>query len=128
MYSNKRKNSSSNGEPVFVDDGIRCVCVGHIRNGVFIKQVKDKHILQKPLAIAIQTNVLELLISKGCHTVIALLTDQGKRLRASIDDFLKSGWKINRKFGYQIALPLSKWVDLNELNQQGSLFGGENDN
>ncbi len=125
MYKKSSKKAIQNGEPVFIDDGNRRVCAGYINNGVFIKPVKEKHILRKPEAIALQANLLELLVSKGVHSVIARLVDRDKRLRASVDDFLKLGFKLNRGFGLQVALPLSKWTDLDALKMQGSLFGGD---
>lgn len=111
----------SSGRKFFTDDGRRRVCVGTLRGGVFVKRVRDAHILRRPAAIALQDDVLAELRRAGCHTVEAAL-DGGKVLRAPIERFAAKGFELDRGFGAQTALPLAQWdVDCG----QTSLFGGE---
>lgn len=112
---------SSGGIPIFTDDGRRGVCAGYLHaDGTFCKSIKTSHILQKPQAIAIQSDVLQRLACQGCHTIDVTLLETGKVLKASLRSFGTHGIKLNRGYGLQVALPLSQWKDADD--PQGSLF------
>lgn len=112
----------SEPETIRVWDGQRYVTVGKLTaDGVFQKKLKASHILQRPPAIALQAIAVDELARLGCKTIRAEIIG-GKTLVTSFVNFQHEGFALNRGFGKQIALPLTKWQ--NAAAVQPSLFTG----
>lgn len=101
-------------ETIFCEDGRRRVPVGTYRcgSGVFLKSLRDEHILRKPEGIAVQESVLQDLRARGCKLVRAKLLDQGRTLEAPLSAFTIRGVVFDRGYGSQRVLPLHFWRDL----------------
>jgi len=106
--------------PIHTWDGRRRICVGKFSGGVLYKSVKPEHLLRKPPAIALQADAIPELRRLGCREVVATLTSTGERLYAPLDAFERYGFLVNRGYGEQVALPLSRWE--HEDCRQGVLF------
>jgi len=117
-----RRVTKSSRRAILVHDGVRQVCAGHLLpSGTFEKRLKSSHILRAPRSIAIQQEAVEELRRSGCHTVRAVLVDEGRTLEAGLDDFERHGFPISRGYGEQIALQLGWWRDTAERQDQGRL-------
>lgn len=85
--------------------------VGRVIAGVFIKRVDgSKHFLHTPPAIAF--NVSSLKAAKANGAVYVHITDTGTDLTyvARIEKIEREGFKVERGYGDQIALPLNQWA------------------
>lgn len=119
----KREPKSTGGEQIVIDDGRRAKCVGVLYpDGVFVKRMKPEHILRVPPAIAVQRQAIEQLDRKPCQSILAEIED-GRRLTVSYERFRQECFPLDRGFGPQIALLLSKWENANAV--QCDLFGGQ---
>ena len=84
--------------------------VGKIENKVFIKEVNGhKHMLRKPLAWAIDCDILDRVIIPLCHSIHIIDKDTGYRYIVGVALFKELKQKINRKFGDQYYLELVHW-------------------
>lgn len=73
------------------------------------KKVEPSHQLKRPPAWAIDIGVLEKAREMGAQ--MAVFTDaDGIQWRACLDLFYSKGFKLNRGFGRQRALPLQHWM------------------
>ena len=121
--------------PIFVSG--RSAPIGYVAGGVFHKSiVGSKPLLRSPRAIAFDRSTLA--DAERAGAVAAHVVDDETRTvyRASIADIWTHGFSVNRGFGDQIALALSRWsvngrpvAPVFENNQavkaaQPSLFGG----
>ena len=108
------------GEAIRIHDGVRQVIVGTLySDGEFYKRLKPEHILRIPPSIAIQADAVKELEKRGCTRIRADIIG-GKCLVVSFTHFQEYGFHLNRRFGEQIALPLSEWQSADAV--QGSLF------
>lgn len=84
--------------------------VGEVINNVFSKRVhSSRHFLRKPPSIAFDIETIEQAKSKGATEVEITDLDTGRIYRISLERLLEKGFKIDRGFGLQLALPLSYW-------------------
>ena len=111
------------GVDITSHDGRRDFCAGRLYpDGIFVKRLKPEHVLAKPPAIAIQADVVRELDDAGCRTVRAEF-DGGKVLVTSFSEFVKHGIRLDRGFGVQVCVPLSKWHDARAVQASLDLFG-----
>ena len=96
------------GTPILRPDG---KIVGAVVGDTFRKRVQSsKHFLRKPPAIAFDVSTLLDAQRAGATWVKVTDADTGRVYRASIHAVLQDGFAVNRGFGAQVALPLSKWA------------------
>ncbi len=101
-------NSSKKNIPVFLSNGKRA---GYVNSGTLHKQVQgSKHFLKRPPAIANDIDLLAAAENLGAVRVVILDTETRQTYTASIEHIRQAGFRINRGFGEQIALPLSGWM------------------
>lgn len=92
--------------PIYVHDK----CIARVKNGVLLKSIRTRHILQNPPAIAFDIASLLQAEQAGAHKVIVTNQDTGIRYTASLELIREKGFTFNRGHGEQIGLPLSSWV------------------
>lgn len=102
-------HSEVKGRPVYVQSAARLVCAGVLRGDVFVKSLRQEHILRTPPAIAVSSEVLAELRSAGCRAVECQV-DDGRVLTAPLTAFFERGFELERGFGRQVALPLRFWA------------------
>ncbi len=96
------------GQPVYSTDGKRVI--GTITGDTFTtKRAASKHMLRKPPAWAIDRAPLQRLASQGVTTVVVHDTEGRLVYTASIADFARHGFVIDRGYGVQAALKLGHW-------------------
>lgn len=98
---------TSNSTPVYIGSKI----VGAVQGDVFRKTIAgSKHLLRKPLAIAISTDALSQAERFGA-TRIEVFDREAKVMYCStIAHLREGGFALDRGFGRQVALPLTGWV------------------
>ncbi len=104
--------------PIYVGRHI----VGYVRGGVFHKTLRSNHFLQKPRAIAFDMSTLREAEQAGAQRVEIVDADSQRIYRASISTIHARGFRVERGFGEQWALPLSEWNNAAERAQQLELF------
>jgi hypothetical protein len=70
----------------------------------------SKHFLRKPAAICYDVTVLRRAESLGAVIALVIDIDSGRQYTAQIATIWQHGFKFNRGFGEQIALPLERWA------------------
>jgi len=98
-----------NGKPLKDFDGKRIFTASYVTGRTFYKEVRDKHILKSPPAIAIQLSTFERLERLGIENVLVFNRDTGDEFLAPLGCFKTKGILIDRRYGKQIALPLKYW-------------------
>ena len=84
--------------------------VGEVKNGVFVKKVRaSKHMLRSPRGWALDIQSLKDAEQAGARFVELRDSDTGKTYRASIEQIWNDGFQINRGFGAQQVMVMSKW-------------------
>ena len=81
-----------------------------IGNTLFKRVRGSVHQLRQPPSWAIDEKILQEAISNGVNMVEIFDVETRKIYRVSIDYFTKSGIRLNRGFGLQVALPLNYWT------------------
>jgi len=99
-----------------------------IRDGLlFKKALKSKHFLRKPLAIAIDKELLEETISQ-IRYIQVYEREESLYYTVSVSSFIKHCFRFDRGFREQVALPIKFWVTSKnygipvEANKPPSLF------
>ena len=84
--------------------------VGEVVDNVFIKNLdSNKHFLKKPPAIAFDVSSINNAMIEGASYVKINDKSSDNSYTATIKDILNKGFKFNRGFGNQIALPIHMW-------------------
>ena len=84
--------------------------VGTVAGHVFFKSIYgSRHFLRRPPAIAFDVQSLADATRAGAVVVVVTDMETGTTYTSSIPYVYKAGFSINRGFGNQIALPMSKW-------------------
>lgn len=100
--------------------------VGELRGDVLTKHARREHMLQRPPAWAWDTVILEAAENAGAR--FTEVECGGLIYRATLDDFKRYGFPVNRGYGAQRGLPLSFWhtrrVGEPPAAVQLDLFGG----
>jgi hypothetical protein len=105
-FTSPNVSKSSNSTPIRACGHV----VGKVRGDTFYKSVDgSRHFLRIPPAICF--DVLSLKEAERAGAVYVEVTDRetGKAYRVSIRFIWEHGFKVNRGFGDQIALPLGQW-------------------
>lgn len=86
--------------------------VGEVtEDGRFVKRVRGSvHMLREPKGWALDIESLGDAESLGAHTVEIFDTESNVSYTAPIDRIRSKGFRFNRGFGAQIALPLQFWT------------------
>jgi hypothetical protein len=85
--------------------------VGCVENAVFKKTIiGSKHILRRPLALAFDVCSLEDASRAGAARCEVFDKQSGVHYCADIERIFSKGFRFNRGFGDQIALPLEAWM------------------
>jgi len=85
--------------------------VGEVRDGVLRKAVrKSIHFLHTPPAIAWDRCVLEEAERLGATRTEVVDLESGTVYSAPLSAFFRYGIRVNRGYGEQLALPLSRWA------------------
>ena len=93
-------------EPVMNSEG---KIIGSLDSGIFIKRVQgSKHMLRKPPAWAVDSDVLALIRDQASQIFIEDM-ESGKVYRVTLSLFEEKAIAINRGFGPQKALLLKYW-------------------
>lgn len=108
---------TSQSTRIYVDNKV----VGVVSGNTFIKNVHgNKHFLRTPPAIAFDVEALDNAIEAGATIVMVHDLDTQKDYYATIRMINSNGFKLDRGFGKQIALPIEYWE--REPSNQMSLF------
>ena len=81
--------------------------VGELRGDVLSKHARREHMLQRPGAWAWDTSILEAAEKAGAR--FTEVECDGLIYRATLADFRRYGFPVNRGYGSQRGLPLSFW-------------------
>lgn len=84
--------------------------VGKVEGDTFFKNIRTKHILHSPPAIAFDIQSLEDAARAGATRVQVTDKDSGIIYKATIDHIRRAGFNLNRGWGNQIALGLDNWI------------------
>ncbi len=97
--------------------------VGRVEGHIFTKRViGSRHFLRVPRAIALDIASLDESENAGATHVAITDTETGCIYQASISFIREHGFRLNRGFGEQIALPIAKWQSKGEPFQSTSNF------
>jgi hypothetical protein len=110
-FTSQNPRKSSGSTPIRASGHV----VGKVEGNTFYKAVDgSRHFLRVPPAICF--NVQSLKEAEQANADYIEVTDRetGKAYRASIRLVWDSGFKVNRGFGDQIALPFDKWQVVGE--------------
>jgi len=103
----KRHPQSAPGAPIFLNGRV----VGHVRDGVFEKTLaRSRHFLRRPPAIAFDRSTLQDARRAGATRVRIYEREQGDVYEADLDEVELHGFPVQRGFGDQVALHLSRWT------------------
>lgn len=83
--------------------------VAGVRAGVLSKRISSRHMLRRPPAIAFDTAVIAAAERAGAWRVEVANTDTNKIYSATLAEFRAGAFALDRGFGAQLALPLSRW-------------------
>jgi hypothetical protein len=84
--------------------------IGEVRGAVFHKSIAgSKHMLRRPLAIALDLGSLADAESTGARYVDIFDSETGRHYHAAISTIRARGFELDRGFGRQVALLLSEW-------------------
>ena len=73
----------------------------------------SKHMLRKPLAIALDSSIFAQLKLFGCEYIEVTDWETGFVYVATVEQFEEKSLEINRGYGLQLALPLQDWMKSN---------------
>ena len=89
---------------------VKTTIVGKVQGDTFFKQVNgSRHFLHSPPAIAFDISSLDDAEAAGANNVEVTNVECSTTYIAPIRLIRAKGFKLNRGFGNQIALPLNKW-------------------
>lgn len=83
--------------------------IGFVAGGVFYKQLRKRHFLTTPPGIGFDRSTLRDAERAGASSIHIANSDTGATYTASIDDVWRWGYGVNRGYGDQIALALTRW-------------------
>jgi len=83
--------------------------VGCVYNRKFIKRIHKQHLMEKPPAIAIDKIVFIQHIQSKCDRIFVLEMDSQIFYSASVDQFTRHSFYLDRRHGGQLALEMQYW-------------------
>jgi len=84
--------------------------VGNVKGDTFYKRLSgSKHFLRRPPAISFDEKSLKKAYGYGAKRIVVHDKDTNKNYIANLYTVYEKGFKVDRGFGKQIALPLSFW-------------------
>ncbi|MAH48843.1 hypothetical protein CMI37_23650 [Candidatus Pacearchaeota archaeon] len=103
-----RRNYSTDGKrPVYLPDGKK---IGYFEGDALIKEVNgSKHRLMRPPAWALDAAIFEEQVKTNAREIIIWDKETDIKYRASVEHFDKQKHVLDRGFGKQYFLMLSKW-------------------
>lgn len=107
----------SHSTPIFVGRKV----VGKVVGNIFQKNIQKNHFLHTPPAIAFDISSLNDAQSAGASIVEVMDRGNGQVYSASISQIWLKGFRFNRGYGDQIALPMDEWI-CNECTAQLTMF------
>lgn len=122
VQPNFSRTRRQNQTPIYA--GVKVI--GHVKGDVFYKTIKgSKHILRRPPALAFDVQSLEEAEQAGARKVEVLDTETKNRYVAQLAHVWEKGFRLNRGFGEQIALPMTGFICVRHGSpSQLSLLGG----
>jgi len=90
--------------PIYVGSKV----VGSVLNDTFRKTIHEKHVLQRPRALAFDDSTLRAAKAAGARIVEVTNLDTKITYRAPIDRLYDLGFKVERGYGKQIAMLLDE--------------------
>jgi len=105
-FTSHNTRKSSNSTPIRAGGHV----VGKVERDTFYKKVDgSRHFLRVPQAICFDEISLREAERAGAVHVVVTDRESGRAYHASIQHVWDNGFKVNRGFGNQIALPFDKW-------------------
>jgi len=96
---------------ILAQKGLDLWKVYKIKGVTLFKKFKfSKHALKIPPALAVDYEILREARNRGCQYIQLFDTENGEYYDSKISTMIMDGFKLNRGFNTQIALPLSKWT------------------
>ena len=93
-------------EPIYLENG---KVAGVLKDSTFSKTISKKHLLRKPLAICYDTTVLRKAESLGASKLEVKIRDNKEILTIALSEFYNESFHINRGYGEQLGVVMSKW-------------------
>lgn len=85
--------------------------VASVAGGVLRKTIHgQRHILRNPPAIAFDVAIVDAAQQAGATEVEVTDSDSGRQFWCTLSAFREHAFELNRGFGCQLALPLTRWV------------------
>jgi hypothetical protein len=114
QFYTPHSRTSSNSTPIRASGHV----VGKVKGDTFYKTIDgSRHFLRVPPAICFDEKSLKEAEQAGAVHVAVTDRETGKAYHASIRFVWENGFKVNRGFGNQIALPFDKWQITGEPSQ-----------
>ena len=115
-------NVLNHSTPIYVGSKV----VGQVCTEIFYKSIiGSKHLLRKPPAIAFDISSLNDSERAGAMWIEVKDNESGNIFKATIQQVREQGFKLNRGFGDQIALPLEYWQRNNNPKQLSMFKRGD---
>ncbi|MHB1390985.1 MAG: hypothetical protein ACYCXF_07115 [Thermoleophilia bacterium] len=94
--------------------------IGCVENGVLKKRVrKSRHFLNKPPAIAMDWTMIQTVRAENLAVCVEVYeAEEEVTYTCSLETLYKRGFRLNRGYGEQWALNISKWNVVLDENQQ----------
>lgn len=121
LHSHSSRNGSAGIEaiPIYVGSKV----IGEVRDGVFSKSVRGSvHFLQRPPSIGWDVSALRDAEAAGARSVLVVDRETGREYRAPLGTVWAKGFRVNRGWGDQWALPLGQFNRPAETPAQLPLF------
>ncbi|MCO6450410.1 MAG: hypothetical protein J5I90_06435 [Caldilineales bacterium] len=83
--------------------------VGRVEGGVFYRTIRTRHILRAPPALAFEAEVIGEIEAAGAGQMVIGNVDTGRIYRSTLENFQRYCFMLDRGYGPQLALPLSRW-------------------
>lgn len=86
--------------------------VGSVASGVFGKRIHSQrgHLLRTPPSLCFDLESLTEAENAGAEVIRVVDGDTGRVYAATMGDVRRGGFLINRRYGDQLAVPLSLWT------------------
>lgn len=94
------------GEPVLMNGD---KMIGCIYDRKYIKRIKTEHLMTTPPAIAIDKHIFVKDIQPKCDRIFVLEMDSRTFYSASIDQFVRHSFYLDRGYRGQLALEMQYW-------------------
>lgn len=100
--------SHGNGQVIYLANGR--IAGEILSDGItFQKHIRNRHVLQRPLALALDVDLIERLERESINHVLVINDDTHEFLTANLADFRQYGFRVNRGHGEQLALSLGRF-------------------